>query len=180
MPISATNERRTPVRGLGEIALRVNDLDAMQRFYAEVIGLPLMTRVQNCAFFRIADGYGGHTQVLALFDRSGSHGYRGLDAALSTIDHIALEIPLADFADGTEEAGVDGASSRNRRTLMGALALALCERPRRQSSGTGLLRRQCVNRDGVFGWHLRGGSAPEEERRGTIKTGGCHWLQPRA
>ena len=54
MPISATNERHTAVRGLGEIALRVNDLDAMQRFYAEVIGLPLMTRVQNCAFFRIA------------------------------------------------------------------------------------------------------------------------------
>jgi catechol 2,3-dioxygenase-like lactoylglutathione lyase family enzyme len=99
MPISATDERRTSVRGLGEIALRVKDLDAMQRFYAEVIGLPLMTRVQNCAFFRIADGYGGHTQVLALFDRSGSHGYRGLDAALSTIDHIAFEIPLADFAD---------------------------------------------------------------------------------
>ena len=99
MPISATDERRTSVRGLGEIALRVKDLDAMQRFYAEVIGLPLMTRVQNCAFFRIADGYDGHTQVLALFDRSGSHGYRGLDAALSTIDHIAFEIPLADFAD---------------------------------------------------------------------------------
>jgi catechol 2,3-dioxygenase-like lactoylglutathione lyase family enzyme len=99
MPSSTKNEKRTAVRGLGEIAFRVNDLDAMQRFYAEVIGLPLMTRVQNCAFFKIADGYGGHTQVLALFDRSGSHGYRGLDAALSTIDHIAFEIPLADFAD---------------------------------------------------------------------------------
>jgi hypothetical protein len=29
-----------------------------------------MTRVPNSAFFKIADGYGGHTQVLALFDRS--------------------------------------------------------------------------------------------------------------
>ena len=37
-------------------------------------------------------------KVLALFDRSQSPGYRGLDAATSTIDHIALEIPLADFA----------------------------------------------------------------------------------
>ncbi len=100
MPSStATNEKRTSVRGLGEIALRVNNLDAVQRFYEEVIGLPLMTRVPNCAFFKIADGYGGHTQVLALFDRAQSPGYRGTDAATSTIDHIAFEIALTDFAD---------------------------------------------------------------------------------
>jgi len=41
MPISAIDERRTSVRGLGEIAFRVNNLDAMQRFYEQVIGLPL-------------------------------------------------------------------------------------------------------------------------------------------
>jgi catechol-2,3-dioxygenase len=99
MPISAANKRRRSVRGLGEVALRVNNLDAMQKFYEEVIGLPLMTRVPNCAFFKIAEGYGGHTQALALFDRSQSPGYRGTDAATSTIDHIAFEIPLADFAD---------------------------------------------------------------------------------
>jgi catechol-2,3-dioxygenase len=99
MPSSTKNEKRTTVRGLGEIAFRVNNLDAMQRFYEQFIGLPLMTRVPDCAFFKIADGYGGHTQVLALFDRSHSPGYRGTDAATSTIDHIAFEIPLADFAD---------------------------------------------------------------------------------
>jgi catechol 2,3-dioxygenase len=99
MPSSVTNEKRTAVRGLGEIALRVNDLDTMQKFYEEVIGLPLMTRVPNCAFFKIADGYGGHTQVLALFDRSENPGYHATDAATSTIDHIAFEIPLADFGD---------------------------------------------------------------------------------
>ncbi len=99
MATSTTSEKRTVVRGLGEIALRVNNLDAMQRFYEGVIGLPLMTRAPNCAFFKIADGYGGHTQVLALFDRSQSTGYRGTDRATSTIDHIAFEIPLADFAD---------------------------------------------------------------------------------
>jgi catechol 2,3-dioxygenase len=97
MPASITNEKRTVVRGLGEIALRVNNLDAMQKFYADVIGLPLMTRFQHSAFFKIADGYAGHTQVLALFDRAQSPGYRGSDAATSTIDHIAFEIPLADF-----------------------------------------------------------------------------------
>jgi len=97
MAVSTIDEKRTAVRGLGEIALSVNNLDAMQKFYEEVIGLPLMTRVPNCAFFKIANGYGGHTQVLALFDRSESPGYRGTDAATSTIDHVAFEIALADF-----------------------------------------------------------------------------------
>ena len=99
MPSSTANQKRTVVRGLGEIAFRVNNLDAMQRFFEEVIGLPLMARDSSCAFFKIADGYGGHTQVLALFDRSQRPSYRGTDAATSTIDHIAFEMPLADFAD---------------------------------------------------------------------------------
>ena len=99
MPSSTTSEKRTSVRGLGEVALRVNNRDAMQKFYGEVIGLPLMNRDSDTAFFKIAEGYGGHTQVLALFDRSQNLGYRGTEAATSTIDHIAFEIPLADFAD---------------------------------------------------------------------------------
>jgi catechol-2,3-dioxygenase len=98
VPSSITNEKRTSVRGLGEIALRVNNLDAMQKFYEEVIGLPLMARDSDSAFFKIAEGYGGHIQVLALFDRAESPGYRGTDATTSTIDHIAFEITLADFA----------------------------------------------------------------------------------
>jgi catechol-2,3-dioxygenase len=96
MPSSFTDEKRTVVRGLGEIAFRVNNLDAMQKFYEEVIGLPLMTRFPNSAFFKIADGYGGHTQVLALFDRSSTQ-FSSPDAPTSTVDHIAFEIPLADF-----------------------------------------------------------------------------------
>src|SRR5215510_12654509 len=99
MTTSTTNDRRTLVRGLGEIALRVENLDAMQKFYEEVIGLLLMKRFPNAAFFQIADGYGGHTQVLALFDRSQDVGYHGTDAAASTIDHIAFEIPLSGFED---------------------------------------------------------------------------------
>jgi catechol-2,3-dioxygenase len=98
MAATTTGQQRSSVRGLGEIAFRVNNLDAVQRFYEHVIGLPLMTRFPNSAFFKIADGYGGHTQVLALFDRSQSPGYRATDAATSTIDHIAFEIPLDDFA----------------------------------------------------------------------------------
>lgn len=91
------NEERR-IRGLGEIALRVRDLDAMQKFYEDVIGLQLLRRASEGAFFKIAEGHGGHTQVLALFDRSGKSDYRAPDAPSSTIDHIAFEVSLADFA----------------------------------------------------------------------------------
>ena len=86
-----------PIKGLGEIALRVNDLDAMQRFYQDVIQLELMKRSENAVFFRIAEGYGGHTQVLVLFDRSEQPGYAGLNPTTTTVDHIAFDIDLADF-----------------------------------------------------------------------------------
>jgi catechol 2,3-dioxygenase len=91
-----------PIKGLGEIALRVNDLAAMHRFYADKVGLELLGRSDRAVFFRIADGYGGHTQALALFDRSAEPGFHGLHAATSTIDHIAFEIDRADFQSEKE------------------------------------------------------------------------------
>ena len=86
-----------PIQGLGEIALRVTDLDAMQAFYQQVVGLELLKRFESAAFFRIADGFGGHVQVLALFDRSGDPGSVSPRAAMSTVDHFAFEIAAADF-----------------------------------------------------------------------------------
>lgn len=100
------NIERTPIRGLGEIALRVKDLDTMQRFYADVVGLELLRRFDDSVFFRIADGYAGHTQILALFDRSSRPGYSGVQSEKSTIDHIAFEIHLADFEK--EKARLEG------------------------------------------------------------------------
>lgn len=87
----------TSIKGLGEIALRVADLDAMQQFYAEVVGLSLMQRFERAAFFRIADGYAGHTQVLALFDRSADADHRRPSALTTTVDHLAFEIGREDF-----------------------------------------------------------------------------------
>ncbi len=78
------------IRGLGEIALRVRDLDVMQDFYQKAVGLELVRRFENVVFFRIAEGFGGDVQVLALFDRSNEPGYSGLNAATTTVDHIAL------------------------------------------------------------------------------------------
>jgi len=85
------------VRGLGEIALRVDDLDAMHKFYEEVVGLEVMRRYPDGVFFGLAKSHGGHTQLLALFDRSAEPEYQGLDAKKSTVDHLAFEISLSDY-----------------------------------------------------------------------------------
>jgi catechol-2,3-dioxygenase len=92
------SQHRTPIRGLGEIALRVRDLDAMQKFYEDVIGLQLLRRFPNSAFFKIAEGHGGHTQVLALFDRASESKNQAPEPPSSSLDHVAFEISLADFA----------------------------------------------------------------------------------
>ncbi len=86
-----------PIKGLGEIAFRVDDLDRMQEFYERVVGLELMRRFPTSAFFRIAEGVAGHTQILALFDRSATPDYQGIDPARTTVDHIAFGIALEDF-----------------------------------------------------------------------------------
>jgi catechol 2,3-dioxygenase-like lactoylglutathione lyase family enzyme len=94
---SAIRGKHGAIRGLGEVALRVRDLDRMQDFYQNVIGLELLRRFDRATFFRLAEGFGGHTQVLALFDRAADPGYAGLNPATTTVDHLAFEIELADF-----------------------------------------------------------------------------------
>ena len=89
------------IRGLAEVALRVDDLDATQAFYEEVVGLELMERFDDrvpCTFFRISEGVEGHTQVLALFDRSDDPGFAGLSGEHTTVDHIAFGISKDDYA----------------------------------------------------------------------------------
>ncbi|CAN5203681.1 N/A [soil metagenome] len=86
----------SPIKGLGEIALQVNDLDAMHTFYEQVVGLTLLRRFEESAFFAIAEGVGGHTQVLALFDRTA--GQKGpVSYRRPPLDHIAFEIELDDY-----------------------------------------------------------------------------------
>jgi len=84
--------QRTVVRALGEVALRVNDLHRMKQFYQDVLGLELFGEFPSAVFFRIAEGYNGHTQILALFDRSTS-----VDPERTTIDHFAFTISLSDY-----------------------------------------------------------------------------------
>jgi catechol 2,3-dioxygenase len=88
----------TAIKGLGEIALRVTDLDRMQEFYSKTVGLELLRRFPAMAFFRVAAGVAGHTQILALFDRSGEPDYQAPFSARTTVDHLAFGIERDDFA----------------------------------------------------------------------------------
>jgi len=89
---------------LGEIAIRCADMAAMVEFYENVIGLERLTGDHNSAitFFRIAEGFAGHTQVLALFHhtaapRPGLHPTgtgTPVTGAGSSLHHIALSLPF--------------------------------------------------------------------------------------
>jgi catechol 2,3-dioxygenase-like lactoylglutathione lyase family enzyme len=89
------------IKGLGEVSIRVNNLDAMHKFYEEVLGLEVLRRDESFVFFKIAEGYGGHTQNLALFDATNRDMLEAKSLQLSpdrtTLHHIALNISVEDF-----------------------------------------------------------------------------------
>ena len=89
------------VKGLGEVSIRVRDLDAMHKFYEELVGLEVLRRDESFVFFKVAEGYGGHTQNLALFDASNTMFLDNkavqLNSQETTLHHIALNIALEDF-----------------------------------------------------------------------------------
>ena len=97
------SETTRPIKALGEVVLRVRDLDTMQEFYEKAVGLELLERDENTmVFFRIAPDYEGHTQTLALFDQSGeadhrSRHYTGVDPEKSPLHHMAFTISLSDY-----------------------------------------------------------------------------------
>jgi catechol 2,3-dioxygenase-like lactoylglutathione lyase family enzyme len=101
-----TDDRGFEVRALGEIAIRCDDLAPMIAFYEDVIGLDRMSGNADTGivFFRIAEGFGGHTSVLALFDkttdpRPGLHPTSPKapeTGARSSLHHIALSLPFAE------------------------------------------------------------------------------------
>jgi catechol 2,3-dioxygenase len=97
------SETTRPIKALGEVVLRVGDLDAMQEFYEKVVGLELLERFNNTmVFFRIGPDHEDHAQSLALCDQSGeadhpSLHYTGLDPEKSTLHHIAFTISVSDY-----------------------------------------------------------------------------------
>lgn len=101
-----TEDRGFKARALGEIAIRCDDLARMAAFYETIIGLERMHGGDGdgIVFFRIAEGFGGHTCVLALFDkaadpRPGLHPTAAdppETGARSSLHHLALSLPFAE------------------------------------------------------------------------------------
>ncbi len=89
------------IKALGEVSIRVMDLDKMHKFYAEVLGLEVLRREDNFTFFKIAEGYAGHPQVLNLFTASDRWLIESKSAQLSpagtTLHHVAFNIALEDY-----------------------------------------------------------------------------------
>ena len=104
------NKSKFRVKGLGEVSIRVRNLDAMQKFYEEVVGLEVLRRDEGFVFFKIAEGYGGHSQNLALFAADNMDFLepksKELSPEKSTLHHIALNIALEDYK--TEQMRLEG------------------------------------------------------------------------
>ena len=89
------------------MSIRVRDLDAMHEFYEEVVGLEVLPtggcarRDESFVFFKVAEGYGGHTQNLALFEASNTmfldNKAEQLKSQETTLHHIALNVALEDY-----------------------------------------------------------------------------------
>ncbi|EAR00052.1 VOC family protein [Maribacter sp. HTCC2170] len=89
------------IKGLGEIILRVNDMELMRKFYIETIGLELIHESQCYTFFKVADGYAGHHQTIAIFAKNNRTAFdeilSTIDVKKSTLHHFALEIDKVDY-----------------------------------------------------------------------------------
>src|SRR5687768_17940602 len=90
------------LRALGETVLRVKDLEAVKRFYTDVIGLDLLREFEGIAFLKVSDGYGGHTQIVGLFHESlpvpfPTDPREPVHPESTSLHHFALEIDKGYF-----------------------------------------------------------------------------------
>ena len=135
------------VKGLGEVSIRVRDLDAMHKFYEEVVGLEVLRRDESFVFFKVAEGYGGHTQNLALFQASNimflDNKAVELNPQETTLHHIALNVALEDFE--SEKMRLEGLGLKVDATVHEWLHVwrhgaTVLSRPRGKFAGVCLLR----------------------------------------
>lgn len=94
-----------PIKALsiGEVVLRVADLQRSISFYRDTLGFQLIRVLHDTiAFMRVADGVEGHTQIIGLFshawpsNREGK-AWDGCEPRLSTLHHFAIEITLNSY-----------------------------------------------------------------------------------
>jgi catechol 2,3-dioxygenase len=112
MPAGGLTGLMTAIEGLGEFAFRTERLDEMVAFYGDVLGFDRLDDppYDAAAFFRVADGVAGHTQVLVLFDRSDEDGYTPPAIERTTVDHVAFGVASEQFdaeAERLESLGYD-------------------------------------------------------------------------
>jgi catechol 2,3-dioxygenase len=94
-----------PIRplGVGEVVVRVADLDRSIAFYRDILGFELIRVLHgSIAFMRVSDGVQGHTQIVGLFSRdwpASREGktWDGCEPRQSTLHHFAIEISLKDY-----------------------------------------------------------------------------------
>ena len=80
------------VKSLDAVVLIVRDFDAQQRFYADVLGLPVAGDYGDAVFFQCGD------QKLALFAHSHHReGTERLDGASKGISHLEFGISRGDY-----------------------------------------------------------------------------------
>ena len=98
-------KRGFKIRALGEIAIRCADMDAMVIFYRDILGLELLSggHRNSITFFKIADGFAGHTSVLALFQHDpenpamhGRSNHQPITGERSSLHHLALTVPFGE------------------------------------------------------------------------------------
>jgi catechol-2,3-dioxygenase len=86
------------IKALGEVNLRASNLAKMTRFYVDVLGLKPIFESEKHVFLKVAEGYEGHPQVVALFNhKEGGDGGKP-NVRKTTLHHIAFSISLEDFA----------------------------------------------------------------------------------
>ena len=113
-----THQVTPPITGVAEIVLSVADLPKMREFYTRIMGFQLHSEASmetsvadpdgepTITFLTISEtetplGRGGHPQLLALIDYQrhvyARQQFAGHDVSLSTLNHLAFEIPPESF-----------------------------------------------------------------------------------
>ncbi len=89
------------IKGLGEVIILVENIRKVKQFYEKIIGLEILEEDTNFVFFKIAKGFGGHTQILGLFDNSIPTAFGQVrekpQIKNSSLHHLALEINKVDY-----------------------------------------------------------------------------------
>ena len=93
------------IKAIGEISIRVSDMDAMIDFYVNTLGFELRRRFQNdVAAIKLAEGVLGQVQTLTLFGphlpgNFNSFEWSGLNNNTSPLHHFALTIPADEYQE---------------------------------------------------------------------------------